>query len=694
MMKIDQKKLQKNTMAAAVACALAASYGAAVNAEEFDYNWKNEQQISYSSVLELGLESLSEDSIKFGEYNGRDENGTEIIANAWISARGDYDGDSARYWTLSVEDLGAENRALRAVYGDQGNYKAWIDYRESYKIEWLADNASTAFAPAGAANILEDSGVATPLDLSYERDNFGLGFSWNFASNWTLATELQRENKEGVRSTGVFPSNPNLAPSPIDYREDKLNVSLAYNTARYNSKLSYEKSEFDNKWLDVQISSAQLDLAPDSSYEQLAWAGALRFGKTSRVAVSLSQATLEQDADFLPFSTNPLFNQPLPRTSLDGELEVTHANIQYTVRPLPKLNLLLSYTLDERDSKTPQAVYSYSGWDSSSIRESRINTPYEFDSEKWQVEAGYRLNAQHKLSLGLESKTLERSEFSEADENTDDTVWAQWRWQPSALFSASLKASISERDSASYVWDSQYYASRDFSGTTRSNGRDPDMRQFNKTDRDRERWVFNASLMPTDALSINLTVDRASDEFDQSTLASIDPAATSAGNDYGLKQRDIDNYNIDLHYQPSSAFNLYAYLSRNRIDTEQNGGRDWFLDISDNADMVGAGFEWEVLYNRLDINVDISQIDAQESFRFAPFEDSSDNSLPYKSRRWDVTLDAEYRFQVDLSAKLEYAFMSYESRDYALDNGVGSGFGSESPDDTVHAIKLTVIKRF
>ena len=129
-------------------------------------NWKCKfcpfEEEGRSGLLDLGLGYVSDDSFKFGEYNGLEEKGAYLIGNM----TGRYRGEDAAYVDLSVTDLGLDTRTLGVEGGKQGRYKLFLKYSELPHN--ISDTAQTPFSGAGGSSLLY-TGVLRGEDLDTKR---------------------------------------------------------------------------------------------------------------------------------------------------------------------------------------------------------------------------------------------------------------------------------------------------------------------------------------------------------------------------------------------------------------------------------------------------------------------------------------------------------------------------------------------
>jgi hypothetical protein len=96
-----------------------------------------------TSILELGVLSVSDGSYKFGEYNGLPKKGGYAIGNIDIEKRSPYDSTGTNYWRLQGKNLGFDNRGASFEYGEQGWFRFNLGYDELERN--LSDSYQTPF---------------------------------------------------------------------------------------------------------------------------------------------------------------------------------------------------------------------------------------------------------------------------------------------------------------------------------------------------------------------------------------------------------------------------------------------------------------------------------------------------------------------------------------------------------------------
>ena len=90
---------------------------------------------------------VSDDSFKFGEYTGLNEEGGFLVGNA--TAR--YRNKDGTWLDLSATDLGLDSRSLSIEGGKQGGYKLWLGYKELP--HFITDTAISPFTGTARADL-------------------------------------------------------------------------------------------------------------------------------------------------------------------------------------------------------------------------------------------------------------------------------------------------------------------------------------------------------------------------------------------------------------------------------------------------------------------------------------------------------------------------------------------------------------
>lgn len=598
----------------------------------------------YTSEVELGVGYSSEDSFKFGEYSGLEDEGAHFIGNILVRKKSAYDDDSTEYWEFNANNLGLDARSVYAEYGKQGKYNVYLDYDQTPHNR--LDDARTPFLGAGsadqtlAANFISTGNnttgmtnlltVLNNIEIETERQKFGGGFKWIPMKDWELSADFHHEIKEGSETLGsIFGTNGGNPRSvilaiPVDYDFDEFNIKLSHIGKKAQLQLNYHLSLFNNNnsggvlwdnpynavanWCNacpggVSPNSfatggrGRMGLDPDNEAHQITFSGGYTITPTTRLTANVSYGWMTQDETFLPFSTFDSIlatTEPLPRTNLDGEINTLYAQVALSTRPLRNLDLRAQFTYDDRDNDTPRDVYLIVHSDvqaqntSATSTDRRLNRPYSLEKLKFKLDAGYRVGMSSKLSASYEYEENNR-DFSEVASTDEHTVKLKFSVNPFAMASGWVQFSHASRDGDTYVSNQPFLDGHDPAVIAAATGptdpdlfeNDPLLRKFYMADRDRNQFKAMVNYYPNDVASISVTGKYKSDKYEETQI--------------GLQESKNTSITFDVTVNPSDKIGTYAYFTFDNYDNNQRGfrRRNTPLPPGGNRNCAGCGF-WTI----------------------------------------------------------------------------------------------------
>jgi hypothetical protein len=415
-MKANDKRFATRSLVTAVRGALAAL--AIVPAAAYAADDKVLDLTIPQSVVEAGAGYVSDDSAKFGEYNGLNKKGGYGILNFDVRGGG-YGTDDPTRWSVTGTNLGLDTRNIQAEYGKQGSFRVYGEYDElvknrsdSYMTPYTQVGGSTFLLPgnwivprvpqvsssagnfrgldpvAGTGNALV-GGVSVPptaaqiatvnrtiatdipqfyeKDISTERKRSDAGFIYNINSRWDVRASFSHEDKTGAKlmnflSTAVGTSAVTL-PDPIDQTHDQYNASLNYSGEKAYFQAAYYGSIFKNNidsitWQNPfdPTKTSTFSSMPDNQFHQVLMTGGYKFSPVTKLVVNGSYGRATQNQQFINGIETPF---GLPANSLNGEVISTTFNVKLTSRPMKDLNVWAGYKYDDRDNRTPVNTYRF-----------------------------------------------------------------------------------------------------------------------------------------------------------------------------------------------------------------------------------------------------------------------------------------------------------------------------------------------
>ncbi len=709
----------------------------------------------YYSEWEAGTIYISEDSYKFGEYTGLEQEAFYFNGSFLIRSISAYDDDSTKYYEVTGSNLGLDSRSLFGEYGEQGKYSVYFDFDQLP--HFAHDDTYSLFVGAGTANQTLPAGwvrgantgagsFANPalfpssnqVDVETQRTKLGGGYSWIPAESWQVTSNYHHEMKDGTEVLGgAFGTNSGSPATqliiPVDFEFDEFDVGINYADKVKQFDLRYNLSLFRNDEESVTWSNpfsgggvtGRTSLPPDNSAHQVSLTGGYNLGLTSRLSGTLSYSQMLQDDTFLPFSIDNALCAPttgncltaLPQRDLDGEVEKWYGNLNYSIRPLKDLDVGVRYTYNKWDNNTPQDQYIRVRTDTvvqnpsvaSSVN--RINRPYSFEQHKAEMDAGYRLTRKTKLSLGYEFDWNQRdmTEVAITRENTGKVKLAA---NPFDMVSGWIEYARSDRKGSPYDPNrpftsnvsAAFIAANLAACTSIIPGgacRDNDFfnRKIYLADREQDRVTGSLTLMPADLITFGLTGIYTTQDFD----------------DTGVGTTLLETYSatFDVGYTPRENIDTYAYYTYEFFDREQAGreviqglplDNQWLFDTEDRINTVGAGIKWSKIRDKFDVTANytfskaITLIDPIDNI-------PPDTALDFPDVVTGIhsfSLQADYNLKDNVIWRLNYLYENFSSKNWALD-AIGQtiptvtnviNLGNQSPDYNVHAIGMSVIYKF
>ncbi|HET6603174.1 MAG TPA: MtrB/PioB family decaheme-associated outer membrane protein [Xanthomonadaceae bacterium] len=754
-------RFQRSPLALALAAALLAAPVAGTGQDEFTLDEPTRpppdpevvaELTQVRNWVEIGAGWVSDDSFRFGRYNGLQSEGGYGVLSLEYLQRGPYDGDDATYLHVSLSDLGLETREAAIEYGRQGVFEVRAGY-DGMAI-YRSDSARTPFNGAGGTRLTlpadwvpgsNTAGMTNLLpslrgvSLEQHRQRASIGFDRHLAGAWTFSTDYSEEDRSGLKSIGGVIGNSGgnpravLLPEPIDYRTRQIEATASYAAPRTQLQLRYHASLFDNSnaglvWQNPYSAISgwdptagfpdgfgQLALPPDNEFHQVSASGGYDFGRATRLTADLALGRMTQDDDFLPYTVNPALAagivQPLPRSSLDGQIDTAVFNLRLSSRAGSQLHWNASYRYDDRDNQTPRDEYVYIGGDSqqqdarleSSRR--RFNEPYSYRDQRLRLDGGYRFSGGGgRLTGAAEHRRTERT-FSEREEAREDTFKLGYSNHFTDRFGLSARLSRADRSGSTYHGEEPFHSSYspDYVATVSGGWENiPGLRKFHQADRDRTQYALTAQFTPSERWALSLDAQRTADDYDAS--------------EFGLQEADIRALTLDASYTPSTAWSAHAWYSRENLDFDQDGqsiqgggnripssedpGRAWSAAHRDRVDSAGAGFDWWPIERRLRLGADLLHVRSRGDIDVVTGAALSSAPLPtVETRLRSLGLRGSYRLRHNLALNLRYWYEYYDSSDWALDipeNQLANVIllGESSPDYRVHVVTASVTFTF
>lgn len=615
----------------------------------------------WEGYFSAGLGYVSNDSYKFGEYNGLNEKGAYF--NGEFNSL--YRDDEGSYWNLQGNNLGLESPYVGIEGGRQGQYKLNLDVNQI--MHYTLDTSRTPYnggsiqsLPGGWVHAASTAGFTTlatdlhDINFSTKRRSLRLGGEYIASSQWVYEAAFKHQTKEGNRPVafGFGYDRAVTLSNPVDFTTDDIELKANYHANDFNGQIALIHSKFENankslRWdnaYDTPASQGQAGTEPDNSKQQLLLTGNYLGIKDVQLNGMFSYAQLSQDEAFLPYTVNGALALPtLPTDSLNGKVTVINTNVaahwQYSVVQAWHVN----FEHHEQDNSTARHTYTYVTADDTVTGTPRANFPYSFRQQKLKVDTDYKFDNQLRLSGGGQVSRIER-DYQSVESTQEATLWAKLKHRIDNKLQYSVKAEVNDRSIDNYNVASEV--------TPPDN---PLMRKYNMADRQGHKAELNLSYAASDALSINFSSD----------VAHFDYSATTIG----LTKSDEFSAGLDIQYMVNKDLSFSGFIHNTNIKSQQAGSQtfasaDWTANNDDKVTTLGFGGNYWFIENKLKFSLDYVHAESRSAINIStgsPFPDLT-------TKRDTLALHADYRVDKNISVKASYQYEKYNEDNWYIDN--------------------------
>ena len=602
-----------------------------------------------SSSVSVGVAGVSGDMKErslFGQYNGMRKDDVFLLLDIDYSRRNEATG----LWsTLQARNLGLDTRELRAQVDRQGNWRVFGEYWELTR--WYPRTINTGLQGAGTetpvVTRLATPGSGYDLDLKTERKRVGVGGEKWITPNLMVDASFTNEEKEGARiygrgftcpsgaapaptctpmATGVNQWALLMLPEPIDSTTQQFEAKVSWLGDRGSVTAGYYGAFYENHARNLtnsivgnlnnplgnpmgqgggvaltpglrNILSLPMALPPDSEAHQLYVSGTWGITPTMRATFKYAYTRAKQEDDFASRGFN---DAPAGVTNYGGRLDTNLAQLGLTMRPMSKLTVNANLRYEDRNDKSPLALYNIEG------AERFTNGTYSLEKTQAKLEASYLMPYRLRLTGGVEWEKMDRGQFSSPrcidvvvggeDEclgqsiagitalraETDELTWRLSLRRPFAeSLSASFTVSHSERNGSDWL--------RAATAATPEGVPVSDAAIFNRT------GIFPAIFMDRSRTKVRATADwAASDELTLQFTAEDGKDKYRAPTTKGLSKTGLKLYGVDAAYAVADGWKLNAYFSYSEQILNVAHSTGYVAFLKDRNTTAGVGFSGKV----------------------------------------------------------------------------------------------------
>ena len=389
------------------------------------------------NTVELGVSNTSNGSYKFGEYNGLEKKGADLVGNVNIRGGDAYSNNEnggLTRWSLIGNDLGLTDRTVLGTYGQQGKWNIGAGFdqlqhntSDSYNTPFQGAMGGNTFvlpsnfglAPSTQALTKAQLGAYNGMDIYNTRKNSSFNAGMAIDSRWTVSFDYNHLDQSGAKlqtfgSAKIYGATNELVsmlPAPTNYKTDTFNLALnwvgekGYMTTSYYGSMfrdGYDRLTYET-WGGANVMQ-NIPTVPGNDFHQVNFTGGYNIAPKTKVVTNLSYGRNFQNNAFVVDPAMMLTAMPV--TSLGGQIINTHADVKVTDQSVKNLVLSASAKFDERNNQTPSNTYNFAAIDGTATK--YPNTPISYDKAQYQLAGDYRVKQDHHLNLSLEHDTVGR----------------------------------------------------------------------------------------------------------------------------------------------------------------------------------------------------------------------------------------------------------------------------------------------
>lgn len=591
-------------------------------------------------------------------------------------------------------------------------------------------NPSQAAQAIAAGSIY--NALAHQFDLRSKRDNAVVDFSYAATRTVDLDARFATSKRDGTQPWGASFAFNNAVeiPKPIDDRTNDISLAATWARPGAMFKLGWDNSRFNNHFNSLVWDNpifltdynnglvppngpydpngysngngagrGRESVAPDNMMNVLSATGLYKLPGRTTLNGTLQFTSQTQDDTLIPFTINPVINQPLvfaafpgiaqlPRPTAEAEAKGYNALINMSTRASRRVNVVVRYRYNKRDVQTPIFdATQYVRFDAVPEEVEEGFSP-QFDNSRhiFDANATYNPVSWGSLRVGYGHEAVERHDrgFADVGEN---------------IFRVSFDTYSSQYFTVRASFDSgwrrgQGFVEAESGDDVGPGGTQPTLRYYDEADRDRLRGSLLFSVMPADSVDLYVQYAGGRDRY----MADDSAPVSRPGELFGLQQADNSSINVGVNFHPSDVVGLGANYGRDTTGSFQRSrnanpppdptwtdpSRDWTLDNDDHINNFSAYLDLLKALRNTDVRLGYDYSDSDNSFvhggpRIPALQAAGQFiPLPNVTNSWHrLTADVQYFFTAKVGVGGGYYFEKLDVADFnTIDTNGPVGFAA------------------
>jgi len=520
--------------------------------------------------------------------------------------------------------------------------------------------------------------LAQRFDLRSEREIAAFRLVATPARHVDLKLNVTSTARNGAQPWGVGFGFSNVVevPAPLKHRTTDVGAAMEWGNSQGMVRVGYDGSWFRNSVQSLVVdnplrltdtttdtSQGRMALWPTSSANSINTAASIKFVGRSRATAYLSVGNWKQNAPLIPFTINTAIPAiPLDRPTAEADARITAMNYVVTSSPASKVWLNARYKRYNFDNRTPEFhIVNYVRTDQT-VAASRLGTTEAlgYVRDNFDADASYSPLPFTALRIGYSREEIDRT-HRYVEKTTDNVIRGTVDFAGNAYLTLRGVYEHSKRTGTGLdeeVLDEV--------------GEQITLRQFDISDRDRDRVSAIVQLTPIPTLGITASIGGGNDR--------------RPGAEFGLTHNVNRVYSFGFDAVPDDGTSIGASYGFEDYKTVQNSRQAnpgaQFLDPTRNWST--NGFE---RVHTANVSADLTKLAPKTEVRLSYDYSHSrarydyilpaNTSLPAVSQLPSLfhelhhgTADARYFVRRDVSLGATYWYDRYRVDDFALDGDI------------------------
>ena len=649
------------------------------------------QLITPDSTVSVGAGFQDRDRPQLGIYDGRRNDGANLMLDANINKRDDATGT----WNqLKATNLGLDNRELEFRHSRQGDYGVSFEYNRISRESPLTFNTGLSGIGTVTQKVNVFAPGTAPQNVQFEthRDRYTLGLNKIFGGvldgSLDLNVKFRQEEKNGRRNFGAYSGSQAIfLVEPVNSTTRQLDVFLNYLGKDLQLQAGYYGSWYDNSNSLITATTSTLStvfvsLPPDNQAHQFYVNGAYAISPTTKTTMRLSRTTATQDDNSL-LTAIPAASLWSGYHGTNAKVVTTEGQFGITTKPTKDLTLLANAYYQDRNDKTPLEAYN-----SQAVPDE--TTPHSFKTANLKLEATYRVQPGFKLLAGTYFDVRERSIPFDHENNkpasptnaggdwtvpvvTTNEREVPYRHRTNELtFKGQATKNISDELNGSLTYAHSRRDGSNFHWADQQNLINP----MYTADRDRDKVGLKLDWAPRESFSIQAQYAEAKDDYGSNGLNGNYTAAngqTLGGT--GLSDGRARLFSLDADFKLNDNWQFTAWYSYDQSKATQYAFQNAFgptpnrkMNLSDTGESFGFGIKGQATA-RITLGADLEWNRSVGKYDQSNIKDAGvtlEENLPsITNKTIRLALNGTYQLDKKSSVRMDFIYDKWDTNDWS-----------------------------